>query len=175
MDSPDTPSSLMVPTSIAAGGLGLSLLAEITSSGNAGVAGVILALTSLLACGFQYFKAILDSRQQAKENVRQARRIDQLETDLAGSRHRRHEDANRYNAILMEYRVEIVSLKSRLGIMDKTHVEAININADDTEFLADRTGVRLPKKPPHIEPMEEDEPEYDRHGNRLKHEPPSDL
>lgn len=178
-----SPQEVPVPFApiVGAGGLGLTLLGQFTATNATGIAGIIMSLTALLGGGFQYFKAILDAKQrdkqienQALQIAKQNTRIGNLENDLAGSRHRRHEDANRFNHILMEYSVKIASLETRLGITDKTHVEAININSDDIDFLADRMGTRLPKKPPHLEETAE-EPEFDKDGNRLVHEPPSDL
>jgi len=94
-------------------------------------------------------------------------KVKKLEEDLAGSRQRRHQDANKFNAILMELQVKAdlaekkaneaairaARLEGHLVAIDKTHADGINANTKNIDAMAERSGIKLPEHPPPVEPI----------------------
>jgi hypothetical protein len=132
--------------------LGGGVIAQVTPDTHIGAAGLVASFSALLVAGFQYYKAYLDAKQRDQ-------RIEQLSKDLSTSRDRRHAEANRFNAVLLDLRAELeqekvhrARLEGQLGVTDKSHAEAINVTAENTESIARQTGTKLSRPIPHVEP-----------------------
>lgn len=149
----------VVPATTTAIGSGVavsgSLLAQVTNA-DVGNAALIVAygglLTGVLGGITQLFKLWLDSQSYST-------RVQKLEADLKYTRERRHDDANRLNAIGLELQAEklrAARLEGQLGQTANTHAEAINANSTNSQALAEQIGVTLPAPSPHIDPIVSD-------------------
>lgn len=176
MVSPQDGSPFFLVPAAAGAGVVASVAGVATDNGNFGAAGFMMSLAAVLGAGFQYYKATLDAKQRDRQIAELQAQLRQTQSDLIGARQRHHGEANRLQGIILELQVKIGNLEGRLGVLDKTHVQAIDINADNIGIVADKTGVVLPVKPPHLEPIaDDDESQFDVYGKRLIHEPPSEL
>jgi hypothetical protein len=138
-----------------------------------GTVGIVVAIGGIITAVFggigQIVKTIADARTRRLEE-----QVKELEEDLAGSRKRRHDEAGRFNGLLLDMQARQQELESRalvaerkaadaailaahlegrLGRTDRIHGEAINANIENISLLADRTGTSLPAQPPHVAPI----------------------
>lgn len=161
------------PTMTAAGStvaITSALVAQ-QSGADVGNAAIVVAAGGLIT-GFggiitQLFKLWLDAQKVRMDQQGWADRVKKLEDDLAGSRQRRHQDASRFNGILMEQQAEtllakreateaairVAKLEGQLGVIDRTHAEGINLNSKNIDIVAARSGIPLPEHPPPVEPI----------------------
>ena len=127
---------------------------------NVGAAGLIASITGLLIAGFQYYRTFMEARNRSDDIRRQAAEIEQLRKDLEGSRERRHEEANRLNALVLniqhqleEEKVERARLEGKLGVTDRTHSEAINRNSESIQKVAVALDPPVQVHETHVEPI----------------------
>lgn len=142
-----------------------------TSSADVGNAAIIVAMgglvTGILGGITQLVKLILDSKGYAGKIGELEGDLAATKQELAGSRQRRHQDANRFNGILMELQaknllaerkaneaaIRVARLEGQLSTTDKAHSEAINANSDNIIAVAAKTDTELPAPVPHVEPI----------------------
>lgn len=151
--------------------IGGGAVAQVTPTTGVGATGLIVSLTGLAMALLQYFKVIFDDRQKAREaEGRDAKIRDlesvvaRLESELAGSRNRHHDNLNRMNGIVGELEIKLIDerlararLEGQLGVIDKTHAAAINTNAENIQKVAAEMIPPMSVPPIHVDPASGDD------------------
>lgn len=135
-------------------------VAQVAPTTSLQVAGLITSVAGLMAAGYQWWKAWLDSKQYERQIKDLKDDLQATQDNLSAARKARHDDANKFNGMfaqiqdqLYDSKLEAARLKGHLERLDNSHAPAINDNGENMKAVADVLNMPLPKPIPHVDPI----------------------
>jgi hypothetical protein len=142
--------------------VGGGVVAQVSPNTSVGAAGLIASLSGLLLAGFQYYKVWMDARLRDQQIASQAGQIASLQAELEKAAKRRHDMRNDFNNQALRLHNEMIEmghrnswLEGQLGIVDKTHSQAINAISDDVATIAGNMRPPVEVSPLRLDPIAE--------------------